>query len=83
MRRYCARKADIAFRLGLHPDQVTTDMVFDYELGHMDEGATCTLWPVRAPQSSISSGPYYTTAPGLAATGRSYTLLSGTGRGTE
>jgi hypothetical protein len=58
MQRFCRRKADIAFRLGLHPDQITYEQMEAYDEGEMEVAETCD-WP-RLPPCSVSSGPYFT-----------------------
>jgi hypothetical protein len=63
--RFCRRKADIAFRLGLHPDQITYEQMEAYDAGEMEVAETCD-WP-RLPQPSISSGPYH--VPAVSAVG--------------
>jgi hypothetical protein len=79
-REFAHRKALIAQRLNIAVADVTTDEVLAYDAGEMEPMEACD-WQ-RLPPATISSGPY-TTAPGLTAGGRAYTLLSGTGRNTE
>jgi hypothetical protein len=79
-RTFSHRRALIAQRLNIRPEDVSIDMVLAYDAGEMETAEACD-WH-RLPQASISSGPYFT-APGLAATGKPYTLLSGTGRNAE
>jgi hypothetical protein len=76
-RTFSHRRALIAARLGIPVAEVTIDQTLAYDAGEMEPMEACD-WH-RLPQASISSGPYHV-APGLTATGRRYTLLSGTGR---
>jgi hypothetical protein len=55
-RTFSHRRALIAARLGIRPEDVSTDQVLAYDAGEMEVAEACD-WP-RLPQCSISSGPY-------------------------
>jgi hypothetical protein len=83
--RYCRRNAEIAAILSIPVAHVSTDMIFSYEMGHLESGACSPVWLgyyLRDHEPVLSTQPYHV-APGLTATGHTYTLLSGTGRDAE
>jgi hypothetical protein len=57
-RTFSHRRALIAQRLNIRPEDVSIDMVLAYDAGEMEEAEACD-WH-RLPQASISSGPYFT-----------------------
>jgi hypothetical protein len=55
-RTFSHRRALIADRLNIRPEDVSTDQVLAYDAGEMEPAEACD-WP-RLPAASISSGPY-------------------------
>jgi hypothetical protein len=79
--RYCRRNAEIAQILSIPITHVSTDMIFGYEMGHLESGACSPVWLgyYLRDHEPVLTVAAYTTAPCLSAAG-TYTLLSGTGR---